>query len=234
MAREVWAEMDARGVRRDTKCYNTYIAALCGGLLSEGTWKTNARTVGVRARWDWGVRRREAQEKVGDVGVAALRVWEVMLKDGCVPDMATFEFVLGAVARMGNLPMVKVLVWRAWGVDISALSFDTPPTPTQIQETEPDLSTSTTKTKPSPPGQFTPNHPPPLSPSSEPPPPSSEPPPLHLRPTPQTLTNLATTISRLSHPSPLPPLDGRHGTAVDSFGLNEHRFFASDDKFRRP
>ncbi|KAF8425174.1 hypothetical protein EV426DRAFT_62010 [Tirmania nivea] len=197
MAREVWAEMDARGVAKDTKCYNTYIAALCGSLLSEGTWKTNARTVEVRARRDWGVREREAQGKVGDVGVVALRVWEAMLKDGCVPDVATFEFVLGAVARMGNLPVVKALVWRAWGVDISAPSFDTPPTRTKIQETEPDLSTSTKKAKPSPPGQFTPNHPPPPPQARS----ASEPPPLHLRPTPQTLTNLATTISRLSHPS---------------------------------
>ena len=52
MARELWAEMDRYGVRKDTKCYNTYIAALCGSLLSEGTWKTNVRTVGVRMRRD--------------------------------------------------------------------------------------------------------------------------------------------------------------------------------------
>ncbi|KAF8454339.1 hypothetical protein BGX38DRAFT_1267931 [Terfezia claveryi] len=193
MARELWAEMDARGVQKDTKCYNTYIAALCGTMLTEGTWKTNARTVGVRARRDFGMRGGEAQEKVGDVGVAALRVWEVMLKDGCVPDMATFEFVLGAVARMGNLPVMKVLVWRAWGVDISAPSFDTRPNPTQIQETEPDLSTSTTNAERSPPRQFTSNRPPP--------PPPSEPPPLYIRPNPQTLTSLAAIISRLSHPS---------------------------------
>jgi len=196
MAREVWAEMEAKGVRRDTKCYNTYIAALCGTLLSEGTWKTNARTVQVRLGR---VGKRGAQ--VGDVGLVALRIWEMMLKDGCVPDMATFEFVLGAVARVGNLPMVKELVWRAWGVDISAPSFGTPPTPTQVDKSEPDLSISDPpeKTKPFPPNNmFTPNH---LPTSPPPPPPPSGPQPLHLRPTPQTLTNIATTISRLSRPS---------------------------------
>ena len=184
MARDIWMEMDARGIMRNTKCYNTYIAALCGSTLTEATWKTNARTVALRVARGR-VNAETGQEVMGDTSAQALALFDEMLREGVIPDMATFEFLLLAVAKMGNLSVVKSLIWRCWGVDIAAPFFSTEAVG-GIANSEPCSPTSTQS--PSAAGYQTLQEP-------------TNPTPLHLPPTSTTLTNIACAFSRLSHPS---------------------------------
>lgn len=184
MARDIWTEMDSRGIMRNTKCYNTYIAALCGSTLTTATWKINARTVALRVARG-GAEAERTQKAMGDTSTRALALFDEMLRKGFVPDMATFEFLLLAVAKMGNLPVVKSLVWRCWGVDIAAPFFSTEAVGGIANS---DLSSPTFAQSPSAAGYQT--HQEPTSPT-----------PLHLLPTPTTFTNIACAFSRLSHPS---------------------------------
>ncbi|KAI5811017.1 hypothetical protein DFH27DRAFT_475387 [Peziza echinospora] len=111
-AKQLWQEMSLRGIQRDTKCYNTYLAAVCGTTLTQSTWKTNPRTIANRQL-----------KSTDDVATFALKTFDSMVKEGLRPDITTFDLILLAQAKMGNLQHVRSLILKCWGTDIASESL---------------------------------------------------------------------------------------------------------------
>ncbi|KAI5842309.1 mitochondrial ATPase expression-domain-containing protein [Tricharina praecox] len=109
MAEVYWNDMCGREYLVDTWAYNSFMAAVSGGAAYEREYKVNEKSVDHRSkRKDLYVTR-------------AKRIFRRMLDKGVSPNSMTFDILMLATARMGDLHSVSVTLKEIWGVDVDGL-----------------------------------------------------------------------------------------------------------------
>ena len=110
MAEEYWSAMCSRGSHMiDTWAYNSFMAAVSGGAAYEREFAVNEKSVGNRS-----------MRKDGYV-TRAKRIFRRMLDKGISPNSMTFDILMLAMARMGDLKDVSRTLKEIWGVDVDEL-----------------------------------------------------------------------------------------------------------------
>lgn len=110
LAERLWRRMAADGVAPDTWAYNSYMAALCGTVTSERELRITERTLA----------RRSATPE--DVRTRAVTIYRSMIDRGVVPNSMTFDLLLLAMSRMGDIKGVCRTLKEVWDVDVGALA----------------------------------------------------------------------------------------------------------------
>ena len=109
MAEEYWNAMAGCGHIVDTWAYNSFMAAVSGGAAYEREFQVNEKSIVHRCkRKDQYVTR-------------AKRIFRKMLDKGISPSSMTFDIVMLAMARVGDLRGVSVTLKEIWGVDVNDL-----------------------------------------------------------------------------------------------------------------
>lgn len=118
MAQQLWNQMTAQeGITPDTWAYNSYMAAMCGTASTNREIRITARNLSQSAA---------TKDNVRDI---ALTVYKHMIEHGVTPNAMTFDILMLAVARMGDLASVRRILKEAWGVDAATLGApETPET----------------------------------------------------------------------------------------------------------
>lgn len=112
MAEELWVQMVRRSdLVLDTWCYNCYLAALAGTAATDREKRVT--------RWTLMVKRQQLPEGTRTI---AYRVYSHMLSEGVRPNSMTFDLLILAMARSGDVSGVKRLLHTVWGVNVSGLS----------------------------------------------------------------------------------------------------------------
>lgn len=122
MAEKLWNQMSGQeGVSPDTWAYNTYMAAMCGTASTERELRVTERTVAQRsAITDENVRAR------------AITVYKRMIDRGITPNSMTFDVLMLAMARMGDIHSVRRTLKQVWDVDVDSLGTR-PETPESME-----------------------------------------------------------------------------------------------------
>lgn len=110
---QLWTEMDAYGVERDVVAWNQYIQATCDAFPA--FWPKGARI----GNWE--------RISVSRLPPLINNVQELLLKmeiNGVVPNARTYELVLLAFARQGQIGMCERIIEMAWLGENSRLSRD--------------------------------------------------------------------------------------------------------------
>ncbi|KAI5840192.1 mitochondrial ATPase expression-domain-containing protein [Morchella snyderi] len=110
LAEQLWRSMAAAGVAPDTRTYNSYMAALCGTATSERELRITELTLA----------RRSARPE--DVRTKAVRIYRSMIDRGVVPNSMTFDLLLLAMSRMGDVGGMWRTLKEVWGVDVETLA----------------------------------------------------------------------------------------------------------------
>ena len=124
-ARYLWREMELDGMRPDASCCNHYLAALCWSKAFDPDLRQRLRLIphNMKDRISRRPRSRPLQALVGQQGVKdeAMRVFDLMDKQGLLRDAETFSLSMIAMAREGDTPGIKSILKQAWNVNLDAL-----------------------------------------------------------------------------------------------------------------
>ncbi|KAH0602689.1 uncharacterized protein H6S33_008339 [Morchella sextelata] len=110
LAEQLWRRMAAAGVAPDTWAYNSYMAALCGTATFERELRVTERTLAMRSATPEDVRTR------------AMTIYRSMIDRGVVPNSMTFDLLLLAMSRMGDIGGMCRTLKEVWDVDVGALA----------------------------------------------------------------------------------------------------------------
>ncbi|RPB15962.1 hypothetical protein P167DRAFT_557159 [Morchella conica CCBAS932] len=110
LAEQLWRRMAAAGVAPDTWAYNSYMAALCGTVTSKRELRVTEQTLAMRSSTPEDVRTR------------AVTIYRSMIDRGVVPNSMTFDLLLLAMSRMGDIKGVCRTLKEVWDVDVGALA----------------------------------------------------------------------------------------------------------------
>lgn len=119
MAEQLWSQMAQDEIILDTWAYNSYMAAMCGTASTDREHRMTERNLTLHA---------QKSENARDT---ALKTYRHMIERGVTPNSMTFDILMLAVARMGDLASVHRTLKEVWGVDVTILS--NPETPESMQ-----------------------------------------------------------------------------------------------------
>lgn len=125
MAGIVWRSLLKDGIQPDTRCFNHYMASLVwNGMHSAGSrHKVRAIPFFMMARSAAHRDRRFSNYRVGDCGVKeeTMKAFGEMLAFGAVADHESFQILITACARDGDIATVKAILQRVWGIDVQSI-----------------------------------------------------------------------------------------------------------------
>lgn len=108
MAEQLWNQMAAQeGITPDVWAYNSYLAAICGTASTDREVRVTDRTIS---------QRTGTGDNVRDI---ALSIYKRMIERGVTPNAMTFDLLILAVARIGDLASVYRTLKEVWGVDFT-------------------------------------------------------------------------------------------------------------------
>jgi len=111
MAEEFWSSMAGNRVEVDTWVHNSYMNAICNGAPSfEREFSVNESTL-----------EHRMMRSPEDTRFRALKLFRAMLRKGIVPNSMTFDILIVALAKMGDVEGLTKTIHRAWGIDVGAL-----------------------------------------------------------------------------------------------------------------
>jgi hypothetical protein len=111
LADSFWNNMAGAGdVQLDTWVYNSFLAAIVGPPTYEREFRVGEAIL-----------QHRAQRKSDDPRKRAQRLFGRMTEKGIVPSSMTFDIIMLAMARMGDIAGVETTLKRVWGVDVRAL-----------------------------------------------------------------------------------------------------------------
>lgn len=111
MADEQWNLMCGNGLIPDTWTYNAHMAAVTGnGASVERYVRASPKTLEHRTKAN-----RE------DIGMRAQRIVNAMLKRSIPPNNMTYDLLIIASGKLGNLKKVRQILHDVWGVDVDTL-----------------------------------------------------------------------------------------------------------------
>jgi hypothetical protein len=111
MADAFWNNMAGAGdVQLDTWVYNSFMAAISGPPTYEREFRV----------YD-AILQHRAQRKPDDPRHRAQKLFRRMTEKGIAPSSMSFDILMLAMARMGDIVGVETMLKREWGVDVRAL-----------------------------------------------------------------------------------------------------------------
>ncbi|KAI5368002.1 Putative ATPase expression protein 2 [Septoria linicola] len=125
MATIVWRSLHSDGLKPSTKCFNYYMASLVwnGAHSAGGRHKVRVIPFNMMARSAKSRRSRFGAYRIGERGVKedTMRVFGEMLAFGAVADHDSFQTLITACAREGDINTVKAILQRVWSIDVQAI-----------------------------------------------------------------------------------------------------------------
>lgn len=125
MASIVWRSLLKDGLQPSTQCFNSYMASLVwNGVHSAGSrHKVRVIPFFMMARSATHRDRRFMNYRIGDGGVKedTMKAFGEMLAFGAVADHESFQILITACARDGDMNTVKAILQRVWGINVEAI-----------------------------------------------------------------------------------------------------------------
>ena len=125
MATIVWRSLLKDGLRPNTQCFNYYMASIVwNGVHSAGSrQKVRVIPFNMLARSATYRSSRHMNYRIGDGGVKedTMKAFGEMLAFGAVADHESFQTLITACARDGDIETVKAILQRVWGINVQAI-----------------------------------------------------------------------------------------------------------------
>lgn len=126
MAEQLWGQMAQDRITPNTWAYNSYMAAVCGTASTDREHRLTERNLALRV------------QKPQNTRETALKIYRRIMERGIMPNSMTFDILMLAVARIGDLASVRRTLEEVWGVGAAVLSSSETPEPMQPPLMTPD------------------------------------------------------------------------------------------------
>ncbi|KAF2216367.1 hypothetical protein CERZMDRAFT_93664 [Cercospora zeae-maydis SCOH1-5] len=126
-AETIWRSLIKDGIQPTTQCFNHYMGSMVWNGWHNAGVRRNARVV------PYNMRKRSAPQprdtfrfgnyRVGTGGIKerTMRVFSEMLAFGAVADIESFQILITACAREGDITTVNAMLDRVWKIDVPAI-----------------------------------------------------------------------------------------------------------------
>ncbi|KAM3422877.1 hypothetical protein BST61_g359 [Cercospora zeina] len=126
-AETIWRSLIKDGIQPTTQCFNHYMGSMVwNGWHSAGV-RRNARVIPFTMKKRSSSRARDnfrfGNYRVGADGIKerTMKVFSEMLAFGAVADIESFQILITACAREGDITTVNAMLHRVWKIDVPAI-----------------------------------------------------------------------------------------------------------------
>lgn len=125
LAKRFWSEMIQAQIHPDVYCYNAYMAAVCAQASDFGEFRMRKRQPKNQTSSYMRRHRRHVEQKGG--AAEAIMLYREMLERNVKPTSMTFDILLLALGRDGNLPAIRSLLNQTWNIALGPTNMNAVP-----------------------------------------------------------------------------------------------------------